>query len=114
MHNNRTHVSSEEIINVVCEKFGVERKQLNTQKGKRGIMPLPVIRQICFYMLDRFTNMSLAKIGAEFDKDHATVLHSKKCVRDMKDTKDKDYYQKIISIELELNDKYRVYEHNRN
>lgn len=32
----------------------------------------------------------------------------------MKDTRDKDFYQKIIQIEFELNDKYRVYEHNRN
>ena len=51
---------------------------------------LPVkMRQIAMNILDIHTSMSLSEIGSAIgSKDHATVLHSKKCLSNWRDIND--------------------------
>ncbi|MFA6129330.1 MAG: helix-turn-helix domain-containing protein [Bacteroidales bacterium] len=114
IHNPRDFSDPEDIIAFVCDIYEVSRKDLHTEKGMRGVQHLMTIRQITFYMLCRFTSLTLINIGNFFEKDHATVLHAVKCVRNMKETKDKKYYTSITMIELVLNNKCKVYDRTRN
>ena len=109
-NSHKVKVAPDEIIRYVCDKFEVKPEQLIMKKRKRGVMPFPVIRHICFYMICKYTSLTLAQIGKLLKKDHATVIHSKRCVQNLKDTKDKQFYSMIVEIETELNNKYRVYE----
>lgn len=106
-HREKTIPTPDEIINYVCKKFGFERKALKTTRRKRGVMPLPVIRQVCYYMLRKFTQFTYNRIGQEFTKDHVTVIHGIKCVQNMIDIKDRQFYPIIQQIETELKEMYQ-------
>ena len=50
--------------------------------GKRG-EAIRLARQICMYLgYEFFKNLTLAKLGRVFHKDHATVLHSVRTIGD--------------------------------
>jgi len=49
-------------------------------------------RQVCMYVLDRETSYSLTDIGAKFNKDHSTVHHACKTIRNLIDT-DRRFYE---------------------
>jgi len=104
--------SPEEIIQHVCDKFDVPFESLLTKT--KGQMPIPIVRHICNYMVHKFTPLSTSVIGKYFNRDHATVLHSLKCVNNMKELKDKDFYFIIQKIENELLEKHNIYERIRN
>ncbi len=44
--------------------------------SKKQNAPVTKVRQICMYIVREITDMSLEEIGANFGKNHATVLHS--------------------------------------
>ena len=52
-------------------------------------------RQIYFYLCKKYTKATSISIGKTMDKDHATVLHAVKAVRDLIDTND-EYVEWII------------------
>ena len=56
-------------------------------------------RQIAMYFAKNCTNNSLSKIGREIgQKDHATVLHASRTVKNLMDI-DKEFKQNIEDIE---------------
>jgi len=114
IHNPRDFTDPNSIISFVCESFDVQRKYLHTEKGMRGIERFAVVRQVCFYMLHKFTSLTLKTIGNFFDeRHHTTVLHAVKCVNNIKDTRDKEYFETIVMIERFLNERYQVYDRTR-
>lgn len=104
--------SPEDIIQFVCDQFNVPFELLLTKT--KGDMPIPIVRHVCNYMVHMFTPLSTNKIGKLFNRTHATVLHSLKCVNNMKQFKDKDFYFIIQKIENELLEKHNIYERIRN
>lgn len=113
IHNPRDFTDPDDIIDFVCETFDVHKQHLHTARKMRGVLHFMTVRQVCFYMLHRFTSLTLQSIGNYFEKDHATVLHAVKCVNIMKELKDKKYYKSIVMIEFVLNEKYKVYDRTR-
>jgi hypothetical protein len=56
-------------------------------------------RQIAMMLISKHTKLSLARIGSEFgDKDHATVLHSKRTIWNLMDSS-KKINQEVINLE---------------
>jgi hypothetical protein len=110
----------DKFINEVCIMFGVKPEHLYLT---RKIKPreLVTIRQIIFYFLRKYTKLSHKSIGAIYDKDHATSIHSVNVIHDLLKT-DKMvqfYCNKIEPIAFDmLHDKniierftiYQVYE----
>ena len=55
-------------------------------------------RQICMYLMTKYTRLSSTAIGNLFDKDHATVLHAVKVINNYLDT-EKNIQNDIDNIE---------------
>ncbi len=70
------------IRDIICSHFSLETRQIQSRSRKKEIA-LP--RQIAMYFSRKYTDCSLQVIGKEFNRDHATVLHSvKKIEKQMK------------------------------
>lgn len=60
---------------------------IEDMKSKTRMRPIVVARQMSFYMLRRFTELSLHDIGKLFgDRDHTTVIHGLNTIRDLAST----------------------------
>ena len=90
-------VSTDLIINSVCEYFNITREMLLSTTRKRQIVQA---RQIAMYECrNLISNCSLSTSGAELGgKDHATVLHACNTVQDLMST-DKLFRQWVEDIE---------------
>lgn len=82
--------TSDEIADIieqtVCKYFKLTKDDLKRKTRRREIV-MP--RQICMFLLGKFTNHSLVKIGRYFNgKDHTTVIYSLRTVQNLIDTDD--------------------------
>lgn len=92
-------VSINDIQKVVCSFFNLTSEALMSKTRKREIVQA---RQIAMYLSKNHTKASLASIGSQIGgKDHATVLHACKTVKDLIET-DKHFRQHIAEIERRL------------
>ena len=65
------------IQDAVCSQLGVSRSSmLSTARTA----PVSNARQIAMYLAREMTNLSLADIAREFDRDHTTILHATRAV----------------------------------
>lgn len=75
------------IISIVGNYYDMDDNYYYTKYRKREIV---FARQVAMYLTCKYSTMTLGKIGAKFgNKDHATVLHAKKVVKDLIVTYDK-------------------------
>ncbi|XOD66688.1 MAG: chromosomal replication initiator protein DnaA [Flavobacteriales bacterium Tduv] len=76
-------VSIEHIEKTICDYFKVTHEQIQSKTRKRDIVQA---RQLAMYFAKEYTNSSLANIGMKIGhRDHATVLHACKTVRNLSD-----------------------------
>jgi chromosomal replication initiator protein len=61
------------IIALTAEAFGFHPDDLTSKSRKQ---PLVTARQVAMYLCRELTDASLVQIGATFNRDHSTVLHS--------------------------------------
>lgn len=61
------------IIGQVCKFYTVDEVTLRGSQKSRGIAEA---RSVAMYLIRKLTNSSLPDIGAEFGKDHSTVLYN--------------------------------------
>lgn len=88
VQNSTKDISIDFIQKVVCEYFGIPISEIHSKTRKREIVQA---RQLSMYFAKTHTKSSLAVIGMHCgNKDHATVLHACKVVRDLIDT-DKNF-----------------------
>ena len=80
---------------------------VNEIKGKTRKQEVVKARQLCMVILFK-DNRSLVQAGDIFGKDHATVLHGKKAISNIIDTRDQDYYKPVIEVlaKFDLLDKF--------
>ena len=69
----------------VCKVFKTDPMEVITSKKPRK-RELVVTRQATMTLAKLQSKMSLSQIGAKFNKDHATVLHSVKTIKNLRDT----------------------------
>lgn len=99
-------ITTNEIDKAVCEYFQISVESLHSKSRKREIVQT---RQIAMYFSKQFTEDSLASIGHQIgSKNHATVLHACKTVKNLIDTDKKfkehcDNIERIIKSEKNYN-----------
>ncbi|MFP4471037.1 MAG: chromosomal replication initiator protein DnaA [Bacteroidales bacterium] len=82
--NSNKEISIDYIQKVVSEYFGLTIDQMNSKTRKRNIVQA---RQLAMYFAKEHTKASLTAIGLQCgNKDHATVLHACKTVKNLIDT----------------------------
>jgi chromosomal replication initiator protein len=102
VRNETKSVGVEEIISTVCKHFGLENSAIHTKSRKREVVQA---RQIAMYLAKQNTDLSSSKIGKLIGgKDHATVLHACKTVKEQCEV-DKTFRADLESIERTLRQK---------
>ncbi len=97
--NTTKEVSVDFIQKIVCDYFSLPVDALQAKTRKREIVQA---RQIAMYFSKQMTKSSLAAIGAQIGKkDHATVLHACKTVKNLRDI-DKNFRRYLEDIESQL------------
>ena len=88
-----------DIIAKVCEHYKIDETAIHTKTRKREVVQ---VRQVAMYLAKKHTDTSSSKIGQLIgNKDHATVLHACKIVKDQVDV-DKSFKAEIEEIEMSL------------
>jgi chromosomal replication initiator protein len=95
----RKEVSIDEIKKTVCEFFELTHEKLLSNTKKREIVQ---VRQIAMYLSKNYTKNSYTQIGEQIGKkDHTTVLHACKTVKNLMDT-DKAFKKTMQELEKKL------------
>ena len=95
-------LSIEDIISKVCAHYDIVESAIHTKTRKREIVQ---VRQVAMYLAKKHTESSSSKIGQLIgNKDHATVLHACKIVKDQVEV-DKSFKSEIEEIESTLRSK---------
>ena len=89
-------VTIDEIVTKVCAHYNLDERSIHTKTRKREIVQ---VRQIAMYLAKKHTDHSSSKIGQLIgNRDHATVLHACKMVKDLVDV-DKSFKTELEEIE---------------
>ncbi|MCR5727986.1 MAG: chromosomal replication initiator protein DnaA [Lachnospiraceae bacterium] len=82
--NHKKLITPEFIIDVVAEHYGMNPSDiLSKKRDKNNALP----RQIAMYLSSEYTDCTISKIGSVFGKDHTTVMHN---VKKIKQDREKD------------------------
>ncbi len=71
-------IEIEEIQKIVCRYYGINITNLTSKKKHKEIVHY---RQMAMYVSKQYTDLSLQKIGNAFKRDHTTVIHSEKTIK---------------------------------
>ena len=97
----KKQLSVEKIQEIVCHYFNMDQAMIQTTSRKREIVQA---RQITMYLAKKYTPASFSHIGRIVGgKDHATVLHACKTVKDQIDI-NKNFRATVESIEGFISD----------
>jgi chromosomal replication initiator protein len=97
--STKREITIDEIQKIVCDFFALSPEQILSQSRKREIVQA---RQIAMYLSKNHTRHSSAVIGSLIGgKDHTTVLHAYKTVKDLIET-DKTIKNNILELEKKL------------
>lgn len=82
--NSRKEISIDYIQKLVCDYFKIPIDLVQSKTRKRDVVQA---RQLAMYFAKKYTKASLSSIGSQIGKrDHATVLHACKTVRNLSET----------------------------
>lgn len=96
--DKRRELTPENILNFVAKRYGIIRDDI---LSKKRTSELVYARHIAIYLTCELTDLSLKKVGSQFNRDHATIIAAKNSViTRMK--KDIDFANDINQIVSEL------------
>ncbi len=99
VRNSKREISIDYIQKMVCDYFNISVEQMHSSSRKREIVQA---RQLAMYFAKTMTKNSLASIGVDIGgKDHATVLHAVRTVKNLIDT-DKHFRVYVEEIEKKI------------
>jgi chromosomal replication initiator protein len=102
VRNETKAITIDTIIETVCQHFEIDTSVIHTKSRKREIVQ---VRQIAMYLAKKHTDSSSSKIGQLIGhKDHATVLHACKIVKELSEV-DKTFRADLENIETSLKKK---------
>jgi len=97
---SRKAITLGSIKKVVCKEFGISEKEIESNSRKKGIVRP---RQIAMFLARRHTKQSIQAIGRNFNRYHATVIHSINNIE--KEIKVKgDVHKQVQRIDKQLTD----------
>lgn len=86
------------IINIVSDAFGVSQKNiLSYSRRKDFVMP----RHVAMYLLRKVCNYSYPRIGMMFNRDHTSVIHAEKRVKEFASS-DVQFRSELDALEKDL------------
>lgn len=89
----------DDILDRVCEHFGLQRQQVQGRSRKRAIV---VARQASMYFAQKYTKMPASRIGRLIaGRDHSTVIHSCAAIA-QRITIEADFAAQMAEIETSL------------
>lgn len=92
-------ITIEDIIAKVCSHYNIEESTIHVKCRKREVVQA---RQMAMFLAKKHTDNSLSKIGKMIgNKDHATVLHACKIIKDQIEV-DKALKAELEEIEITL------------
>lgn len=92
----KKQISVQSIQETVCKYFDLDQSLIHSKSRKREIVQA---RQITMFLSKKYTDCSLSHIGKIVGKkDHATVLHACKTIKDQMET-DKSFRSSVEEIE---------------
>ena len=95
----KKQISVQMIQEIVCKYFNLEQSVIQTNSRKREIVQA---RQITMYLAKKYTDSSFSHIGKIVGKkDHATVLHACKTIKDQIETS-KSFRSSVEEMEVLL------------
>lgn len=99
IRNETKPITIDSIIETVCSHFAIDATIIHTKSRKREVVQ---VRQIAMYLAKKHTDSSSSKIGQLIgSKDHATVLHACKIVKEQCEV-DKNFRADLENIETTL------------
>lgn len=75
--DRRRELTPENILNYVAKRYGIVRDDI---LGKKRTSELVYARHIAIYLTCELTDLSLKKVGKQFNRDHATIISAKNSV----------------------------------
>lgn len=82
VHSRKRNMTAKQIIDKVAKYYDLSSKDL---LGASRVKNIKSARQVAMYLISEELDYSTVKIGDEFNKDHTTVMHSiKKIKQDLK------------------------------
>jgi len=95
----RSAVTIDRIMKIVADRFDIRLSDMTSRRRPENIA-FP--RQVAMYLARRLTGMSYSAIGEAFGgRDHGTVLHACRLVKDRMDV-DSTVRQQVYQLEREL------------
>ena len=88
------------IISQVCKFYSIDEAVLRGTLRNKGTTEA---RQVAIYLVRKLTNLSLPDIGKEFNRDHATVLHSIRKIENGIKSGDNNLQNNIRDITANIN-----------
>ena len=102
VRNETKAITIDTIIETVCQHFEIDTSVIHTKSRKREVVQ---VRQIAMFLAKKHTDSSSSKIGQLIGgKDHATVLHACKIVKELCEV-DKAFRADLENIETSLKKK---------
>ncbi|WP_321334909.1 chromosomal replication initiator protein DnaA [uncultured Bacteroides sp.] len=102
IRNETKAITIDDIIGTACKHFELEPTMIHTKSRKREVVQ---VRQVAMYLAKKHTDFSSSRIGQLIgNKDHATVLHACKIVKEQCEV-DKNFHSDIENIEAILKKK---------
>lgn len=83
------------IIDEVCKTFDLSFDMLIANRRRTENIAKP--RQVAFYLARELSDLTLESIGTAFGRDHGTILHACRAIRDRMDT-DQAFKQKVTVL----------------
>jgi chromosomal replication initiator protein len=85
--SSKRSITIDQIQKIVCEHYNLSEDLLRDKTRKQEIV---LARQVAMYLSKELTKHPLKTIGLQFGgRDHTTVIHSHKCIVDLKNTDEK-------------------------
>lgn len=97
--NLKSNIENKDKLDAVINLVGQLGLTSNTRK--RNVV---IRRQIFMHIIYHNFNISMTEIGDIFNKDHSTVIHALKCVKNMSDMNDVYFISAKMEILKELDD----------
>ena len=92
-------ITIDDIMETVCKHYGLETTAIQTKSRKQEVVQA---RQIAMFLAKDNTDFSTARIGKLIgDRDHATVLHAFKTVKEREEV-DKNFHEELEEIRIAL------------
>ena len=91
-------ITTDRIIDEVARFFHITRADILSDRRSRDVA---IPRQLAIHLTREMTGASTTKIGTDFGRDHATIMHACKKMAEMIE-KDDSFLQKVSDIKRTL------------